>query len=526
MSVSTTLLQRRFGKIRGHRKGIIVKIFTRPDIPLRQDTIPKMSFAFEYYLVAAAILLVLSVIASKFSDRFGIPILIVFLGIGMLAGADGPGGIYFDDPTITQWVGMVALAIILFSGGLDTDWNSVRPVMKESVILATAGVLITAMITAVLTHVALQATWLESLLLGAIVSSTDAAAVFAILRSRGISLKGNLKPALELESGSNDPMAFFLTIGFIQLMTIPNTGLVDIVLLFFRQMIFGGVLGYVAAMVSLFLINRLRLGYEGLYPALAFGMVFLTFGLANITGGSGFLAVYIFGLLLGRSTFLHKKSLLRFYDGMAWMMQIIMFLTLGLLVFPSELPAIAGPGALIALGLILFSRPISVAICLIGSQFTWRERAFIAWVGLRGAVPIILATYPLVMGIPAAGTIFNIVFFVVLASVLIQGTTIPHAARWLKVDAALPVKRDYPIEFIPGKNIRSELMEIEIPPGAKAAGLAIYQLNLPDDYLVVLVARGEEFLVPNGGLVLQPGDALLSLSSPEAYEQAKAILTA
>lgn len=485
-----------------------------------------MQVQFEYFLVAAALLLVLSVIASKFSDRLGVPLLIFFLGIGMLAGADGPGGIYFDDPAVAQWVGMIALAIILFSGGLDTDWKSVRPVMKESLILATAGVLITAAITAALTHAILKFDWLESFLLGAIVSSTDAAAVFAILRSRGISLKGKLKPVLELESGSNDPMAFFLTIGIIQLITIPETTVIDVVLLFFRQMIFGGILGVLAAWLGLFMINRLRLGYDGLYPVLAFGLVFLTFGLASIVGGSGFLAVYVFGLLLGRSEFLHKKSLLRFYDGLAWMMQIIMFLTLGLLVFPSELPAIMVPGSLIAIGLILLSRPVSVAVCLIKSKFNWRERAFISWVGLRGAVPIVLATYPLVMGVPVASTIFNVVFFVAVASVLVQGTTIPYVAKLLKVDADAPVRRDYPIEYVPGKNIKGDLLEIQVPPKAKSVGMAIYQLDLPAEYLIVLVARGDEFLVPNGGLILQPGDALLSLSPQEAYEQAKAILTA
>lgn len=485
-----------------------------------------MPVAFEYYLVGAALLLVLSVIGSKFSDRLGIPLLIIFLAIGMLAGADGPGGIYFDNPEIAQWVGMIALALILFSGGLDTEWKSVRPYIRESLILATLGVLITASITAVIAHGVLKLDWLESFLLGAIVSSTDAAAVFAILRSRGIWLKGGLKPVLELESGSNDPMAFFLTIGFIQLITIPETNLLDVLLLFFKQMILGGILGYAAARLSLFLINRLRLGYEGLYPVLTFGLVFLTFGVANITGGSGFLAVYIFGLLLGRSEFLHKKSMIRFYDGLAWMMQIIMFLTLGLFVFPSELPAVALSGTLIALGLIFLARPVSVAVCLVKSRFNWREKAFISWVSLRGAVPIILATYPMVSDIPAAKTMFNVVFFVVVASVLLQGTTIPYAAKLLKVNAEAPTRRDYPIEYVPGKNIRGELMEIQVPPSASAIGKAIYQLDLPPEYLIVLVAREDEFLVPNGGLVVQPGDALLSLSTQEAYDQASAILTA
>ncbi len=484
-----------------------------------------MPTAFEYYLVGAALLLVLSVIASKFSDRLGVPLLIFFLGIGMLAGADGPGGIYFDDPAIAQWVGMVALAIILFSGGMDTDWKSVRPYIKESLILATLGVLITASITAVIAHAVLHFDWLDSFLLGAIVSSTDAAAVFSILRSRDIWLKGGIQPTLELESGSNDPMAFFLTIGFIQLLTIPETSFLDVVLLFFQQMILGGLLGFAAAKLGLFLINRLRLGYDGLYPVLTFGLVILIFGVADIIGGSGFLAVYVFGLLLGRSEFLHKKSMLRFYDGLAWMMQIIMFLTLGLLVFPSELPAVALSGALIALGLIFLARPIAVAVSLIKSRFNWREKAFISWVGLRGAVPIILATYPLVMGVPAASTIFNVVFFVVLASVLIQGTSIPYVARLLKVKAEAPARRDYPIEYIPGKNISGELMEIQIPPNGSAVGKAIYQLDLPADYLVVLVARGDEFLVPNGGMVLMSGDALLSLSTQEAFDQAKDILT-
>lgn len=481
---------------------------------------------FSYILIGAAVLLLVSVLASKISDRFGVPALLLFLILGMLAGSDGPGGIYFDDPAIAQSIGIVALILILFSGGLDTQWSSVRPVTKEAALLATFGVLGTALITGLVAQAVLGLPLKEGLLLGAIVSSTDAAAVFSVLRSKGISLKGRLKPLLELESGSNDPMAVLLTVGLIELILQPSLSPGFLVGFFLRQMLIGAVMGYATGRVMLFVVNRLRLGNEGLYPVLTLSLALLAFGLTDRMGGSGFLAVYVAGIVLGNNDFIHKRSLLRFHDGMAWIMQIVMFLALGLLVFPSRIVPVAGAGLAIAACLVFLARPISVFVTLLPSRLSWREKAFISWVGLRGAVPVILATYPLLAGIPQAELLFNAVFFVVLTSVLLQGTSLPLVARWLKVEAPALPKRVYPIEYTRMSGLRSELEELPVPPHSQVAGRAIVDLGLPDAFLIILVARDNDFLVPSGGTVLQAGDILLALSDKESLAHVQAKLSA
>jgi len=473
----------------------------------------------ELTFLVIAVMLVLSVAASKFSDRFGVPALLIFLVIGMLAGSEGLGGIYFDDASAAQAVGLFALAIILFSGGLDTDFQSIRYVLKESLTLATLGVFITASILGYAAHRILGLTLLEGMLLGAITSSTDAAAVFALLRSQGVRLKGKLSPALEFESGSNDPMAVFLTIGLIQLIQNPEQSLVSLILLFFQQMIIGGILGLVFGWLLLYLINRLRLGYEGLYPVMVLGIVLLAFSVTSLLKGSGILAVYLLGLTLSRADFLHKRSLTRFFDGLAWLFQIIMFLVLGLLVFPSQLVPVIVPGMILAAILILVARPISVLLCLIPFRYTVKEKIFIAWVGLRGAVPIILATYPRLAGVEHSSLIFNVIFFVVLTSVLIQGTTLTPVARLLKLDDPSEPRPNYPLELNPLKGWRGELREVIVQQESVAVGRAIFEMKLPPDYLVVLISRGEQFLIPNGSIILQANDRMLGLASPETHQQ-------
>ncbi len=472
----------------------------------------------EYVLIGASVLLLISVLVSKISDRFGIPALLLFLVLGMLAGSDGFGGIYFDDPALAQFISIIALVLILFSGGLGTEWNQVRPVIKEGLLLSTFGVLITAVVVGLFASVLLGISLLEGLLLGSIVSSTDAAAVFSVLRSKGISLKGKLKPLLELESGSNDPMAIFLTIGLIQLITQPNASPLSLVGLFIQQMVIGAIVGYGIGKVMLLLVNRLKLGYEGLYPVLVLSLVFLAFGVADLIGGSGFLAVYLAGIVLGQQDFLHQKSLTRFYDGVAWIMQIAMFLTLGLLVFPSRLVPIMGVGLLIAGCLMFIARPASVFLSLLPSKLNWREKTFVSWVGLRGAAPIVLATFPLLAQLEQASIIFNIVFFVVLTSVLLQGTSLPQVAKWLRVDTPATPKRTYPIEYVPMGGWKSELKELPIPANSSMNGKAIVELGLPDEFLVVLIARDKDFVLPSGGTVLQGNDTLLVLSDKESFD--------
>lgn len=473
----------------------------------------------EISLIIIALLVLLGILASKISDRFGIPALLLFLLLGMLAGSDGPGGIYFDDPALAQSLGVLALIVILFSGGLDTEWDSIRPVLKDGLILSTFGVLVTAVTVGLFAKIILDLTLVEGLLIGAIVSSTDAAAVFSVLRSKGVSLKGNLKPLLELESGSNDPMAIFLTIGLVQLLVQPEIPLLNLVISFFVQMIVGTVVGIALGWVALFLINRSRLGYEGLYPVLLFALVILTYGIATVLGGNGFLAVYLAGIFLGRQNFIHKRSMMRFSDGIAWLMQIAMFITLGLLVFPSRLVSVIGVSLLLALFLMLVARPLSILLSLLPSRIKLPEKLFISWVGLRGAVPIILATYPLLAKTSHADLIFNIVFFVVLTSVLLQGTTLPYVARLLRVDAPPAPKRIYPIEFNKVEGFKSDLKEISIPPDSSLVGKAIYELGDIPGFLIILIARGNDLLTPSGGIILQAGDTLLSLSDQESLDQ-------
>ncbi len=482
--------------------------------------------ATEYILLGVAALLLLSIVASKASGRIGVPSLLIFLGVGMVAGSEGIGRIPFDDPYAAQFLGVVALVFILFAGGLDTAWESVRPVVGKAIALSTLGVLVTAALVAAFAAAVLGFSPLEGLLLGAIVSSTDAAAVFAVLRARSVGLKGEIKPLLELESGSNDPMAVFLTVGLTGLLANDGSSLVGLIPVFFRQMLLGALLGYGMGRGMVFVINRVRLEYEGLYPVFTLALVVLTYSATASLGGNGFLAVYIAGLVVGNHDFIHKQSLIRFHDGLAWLMQIAMFLTLGLLVFPSRLVPVIGMGLLTALFLIFVARPVSVFLTLAFAKTGWRENAMVSWVGLRGAVPIILATFPLLAGVPQADTIFNLVFFIVITSVLLQGTTLPSVARWLGVDAPLVARRQYPLEFIQTGDfkIKSGLVEIPIPQDSPAVGQRIVGLNLPKGALIVLIGRDDELVTPNGGTVIESGDTLLVMADKRARAEVRAIV--
>lgn len=469
----------------------------------------------EQQLMVGALLLVAGVLASKLSDRLGVPALLFFLAIGMLAGSEGIAGIPFDDARLAESLGVVALAFILFSGGLDTEWPAIAPVLGGGVRLASLGVLLTALGVAGWVRVSLGFGWVEAMLLGSIVSSTDAAAVFAVLRSRNASLKGRLRPLLELESGSNDPMAVFLTVGCIRLLTEPAARVTDLVPLFFFQMGLGAAAGVASGRLAVAALNRLRLESEGLYPVLTLALVLAVYGGTALVGGNGFLAVYLAGLAMAREDFIHKRSLIRFHDGLAWLMQIVMFLVLGLLVVPSHLAEVAGPGLLVALVLMLAARPLGVFASLALTGFSLRERLLIGWVGLRGAVPIILATFPLLAGLPHAELYFNVVFFVVITSVLLQGTTLAWVARRLHLDAPLPGRSERPLEFLPGRRTTSRLAEFEVEPGSRAAGRQIVDLRLPRTALVVLISRGDDYLVPKGGTRLAAGDRVTLLADNE-----------
>lgn len=478
----------------------------------------------EQILIGVSILLLVAVLASKASSRLGVPSLLLFLLIGMLAGSEGPGGIPFDDAQLAQTLGVIALVFILFAGGLDTDWANVSGALWKALSLSTLGVFITAVLVGWCASVVLDVPWLEGLLLGSIVSSTDAAAVFAILRSRGAALKGKTRPLLELESGSNDPMAVFLTLALIRLLTQPEISVLDLVPMFLFQMGLGLLLGYAMGTVAILLLNRLQLETEGLYPVLTLAWALLTYGFSSLLGGNGFLSVYLAGIVMGNGDFIHKRSLIRFHDGLAWLMQITMFLTLGLLVFPSRLVPVVSAGLLISFFLMFIARPVSVFLCLAFARMGLRHRLMISWVGLRGAVPIILATFPMVVGVPDADLYFNVVFFIVLTSVLLQGTSLPLVAKWLGLKAPLTTKRQYPLEFVPGSRTASDLVEVEVPEASPVLGKQIVDLQLPKSALIVLITRDDDYIVPRGGTVLHAGDRLLVLAEKEHFNEVRSLV--
>jgi cell volume regulation protein A len=393
-----------------------------------------MPASIEMIFIVFSSLVILSILTIKLSNRFGIPSLVLFLVIGMLAGSDGIGGIYFDNPSLVQSLGVIALVLILFAGGLDTEWAEVRPILWQGLSLSTIGVLLTALLVGVFVSWVQGFSFLEGLLLGAIVSTTDAAAVFMVLRARNAKIPPRLVQLLEFESGSNDPMAVVLTIALIRLLTEPATSFGELVLFFVMQMAVGTVLGVAMGEIMRRSFNALNLELEGIYPVLSLALALLTYGLTTFLNGSGFLAVYLAGLIMQRKPFVHQQSVLRFHDGLAWLMQVTMFLMLGLQVFPARLVPIAWAGLLISLFLIFVARPASVHTALAFSPMPFREQTLVAWAGLRGAVPIILATFPLVAGIKQADTIFHMVFFIALTSVVMQGTAIPWITRALKID--------------------------------------------------------------------------------------------
>ncbi|WP_162055285.1 potassium/proton antiporter [Pontibacter pamirensis] len=484
-----------------------------------------MNFTIEDILLSASILLFLSILISKNLGKLGIPSLALFLGVGVLAGSEGIGGIYFDDSQTAQSLGTIALTIILFSGGLDTRWESTRPILWRGITLSTLGVLITAMLVGLFATYVLNFTLLEGLLLGAIVSSTDAAAVFSILRTRNIGLKHNLRPTLELESGSNDPMAYFLTISFTFLLTNEEASIWQLVPMFFLQMTIGAVMGVVMGRVMVWTINRIRLDQEGLYPALTLAMVIFTFAFTNLISGNGFLAVYVSAVIMGNHNFIHKRSLTKFYDGIAWLMQILMFLTLGLLVFPSQMLPVIGSAILISLFLILVARPVSVFIGMAFFKTSWQDKLFVSWVGLRGAVPIVFATYPLLAGVERSNMIFNIVFFIVLTSVMLQGTTLKLVADWLNLSEQDNSPKRVQLGEDLGYKSSSSLVELHLPGSSSAVGKPLVDLQLPKTSLIVLIDRGGKFVTPNGATELAAGDKLMVMvDQDEALQEVNQVL--
>ncbi|MFA7361191.1 MAG: potassium/proton antiporter [Candidatus Kapaibacterium sp.] len=471
-----------------------------------------MNITTENILLVGSILLFISVLAGKTSYRFGVPVLIFFLAIGMLAGSEGIGGIYFDNPKTAQFVGIIALNFILFSGGFETDLKAIKPVLRKGIVLSTLGVLITAITVGLFVWYFLGFTIYEGLLLGSIVSSTDSAAVFSILRSKSLALKHNIRPLLELESGSNDPMAYVLTIVFTGLVMNPEMTLLSSIPMFIQQLVLGTAMGLGLGFFSKQIINKIKLDYEGLYTVLAIALMFFVFAATDYIGGNGFLAVYLSAVYLGNQELIHKKKILKTFDGFAWLMQIVLFVTLGLLVFPSRVVPVLGTGLIISAVLILFARPVSVFITMIPFRMSTRIKLFISWVGLRGAVPIVFATYPLIAGVDKAGLFFNIVFFISISSVLVQGTTLHVVGKWLHLILPESVKPRTLFDMERFESIKSHLHEILIPSNSSVVGKEIVEIGFPKTALISFIRRNGKFITPSGSTVIEANDKLFVLA--------------
>lgn len=471
-------------------------------------------------LITSALLL-LGLLASKVGGRLGVPGLVLFLVIGMLAGSEGPGGIDFENYGLTQAVGIITLAFILYSGGLETNWKRTRPVQAPGLVLATLGVLLTTTLVAVVARGLLGLPWLTSFLLGAVVSSTDASAVFSVLKERALGLKGQIKPLLEFESGVNDPMAIFLVIGLTSLIAHPETPWPEVVELFLRQMLLGAALGYGLGRLAVRGFNRIDLPSEGLYTVLSVALVGLVYAVTALLGGSGFLAVYITGVVLGNSVFVHQRSLRHWHEGLTYLLEIGMFLLLGLLVFPSQVVQLAGPALLISLFLMFVARPVAVFVSLALARMPVRHTGMVAWVGLRGAVPIILATFPLLENLPGSQTIFNVAFFIMLTSLMIQGTTLPFVARWLGVEERTSGTNTQRLLFTPTGAGKNDLVEVVVPHHSGVVGQRIVDLRFPPEALILLIHRAGEYIVPNGSTVLEAGDELQVLGSRPFFDEVR-----
>lgn len=467
----------------------------------------------ETLMLGSAILLLLCVFASKVTGRLGVPTLVVFLGVGILAGSEGLGSVEFNDASAAQSLGIVALSYILFSGGLDTKWKSIKPIIKSGAILSTFGVLVTCFLTGAFVHYVLNFPLLQSFLIGAIISSTDAGAVFTVLRAKDIHLKGSLRPLLELESGSNDPMAVFLTTGILTLMQNPASSAFDMVPILFQQMTVGAFVGYFAGKLLVWVFNRISLGIEGLYTVLSLAIVLFIYSFTQTIKGNGFLAVYVAGVVLGNHTFVFKKSLSLLHDGISWLMQCVMFLALGLLIYPSQILKVAGFGILISAFLILVARPVSVFLSLMFSGHNLREKTLISWVGLRGSVPVVMATYPLVAGLDQDGFIFNVIFFVALTSLILQGTSVAFVSKLLKVyNPYEPEKKPY--SSTPGH--LSDIVTVDVPPNSQAVSKTLVDLDINHhDALIVAIERNEEVIIPRGSTTLEAGDKISIMADDE-----------
>ncbi|HEX9939480.1 MAG TPA: potassium/proton antiporter [Longimicrobium sp.] len=471
-------------------------------------------FLIDRILLVGALLVVVGVAASKVSARYGVPVLVLFVMIGMAAGSEGIGGIGFADYRLAHGAGTIALAVILFDGGLRTPYQHIRHAIAPALSLATVGVLVTAAIVGMAASYILNVPLVFGLLLGSIVASTDAAAVFSVLRSTGLKLPERVNATLELESGTNDPMAVFLTISLLDVLmgkVQPGAGLL---LVFAEHMVIGAVIGAGVGLGAAWVTNRIRLGTEGLYPVLVSGAGVLAYGLAATLHGSGFLAVYLAGMAVASKRVVFQRGILVFHDGVAWLAQVCMFVMLGLLSFPSRLLAVAGPKLLITAVLVLLARPLAVALALAPLRFNWREIVFVSWAGLKGAVPIVLGTFPLLLGLRGSEPLFDVVFFVVLVSALLQGWTLAPLARLLKLEEPHAPAPAVTLEITSLQHVHGDIVQYTLTDASRVAGRTVRELALPDEAVVAMLARANRIVPPRGSTRLRSGDHVFLVLTP------------
>ena len=464
-------------------------------------------------MIISSLVLLISITSSKVLYKFGVPILLIFIGLGMIFGSDGIVGIYFSDYELTKEISSIALVIIMFYGGFGTNWSMAKPSALQSILMSTLGVIITATLTGLFSHIVLKITLLEGLLIGAVVASTDAASVFAILRSQKLNLKGSLAPLLEVESGSNDPCSYMLTTIMLGLISGGKISAGAITYTVFAQIIYGVAIGALMAGITIFVLKKFQVTTEGFDTILVFAFVLLAYAVPSAVGGNGYLSAYLFGIVLGNADLDNKKSLVHFFDGVTGLMQMLVFFLVGLLAFPSALPAVVFPSLMIALFLTFVARPAVVCLLLTPFRSKWRQQILVSWAGLRGAASIVFAIMARSSGTVFEHDIFHMIFFIVLFSILLQGTLLPYVAKILHMiddkEDVLKTFTDYteevPVQFI----------QFTVEENHPWAGSKIKDILLPPETLLVQIQRDEKDVTPNGDTVLVPGDTLiLSAKAP------------
>ena len=456
-------------------------------------------------LLIGSVIMLAAVIFSKLLYRFGIPTLLIFLVLGMLFGSDGIVGFAFDNYGLANQICSVGLIFIMFYGGFGTNWEQAKPVAAKAILMSSLGVVITAGVTGLFCMFVLKTTLLEGLLMGSVMASTDAASVFAVLRSRKLNLKGGLASLLEIESGSNDPFAYMLTVVILTFMTGKSDQSIAVMLI--SQIVFGIGIGFLLAFAASAILKRVHMEIDGLYPIFVMAVTLLGYSASEMTGGNGYLCVYIIGIVLGNSRIRHKKSMVHFFDGVSWMMQILLFFTLGLLSFPSTLPKLIIPGLLISLFMIFVARPVATFSILSWFRVPLKQQIFVSWVGLRGAASIVFAIFAVSSEGFVENDIFHIVFLIALISVLFQGSLIPTVAKKLDLveeeSSVFKTFNDYEDEAL------TQLVELEIQKENPWCGLSLMDAEIPEDILVVMIKRGKEVIIPNGSTVMHEGDTLV-----------------